>query len=86
MPGTKGVDIKPDKRGELRREEDVERQVTRTEFEALLAEVQENTKLTKDIHDLLCGLKVMAHIAKWVTVISAAVTALVIAVKQMRGG
>lgn len=74
-----------DKRNELRRTEDVEKVVTRGEFDELVEEVRENTRLTKDIHDLLQGLKVMAHIAKWVTAIAAGVTAVVFVIKQMMG-
>lgn len=77
--------VQGDKRNELRRSDDVERRVTRAEFDELIAEVRENTALTKDIHDLLTGLKVMAHIAKWVTVISAMIGALVLATKQIMG-
>lgn len=77
--------VRGDQRNEMRRSDDIEQQVTRDEFDALLIEVRENTALTKEIHDLLTGLKVMAHIAKWVTVISAMVGALVLATKQIMG-
>lgn len=74
-----------ERREEIRRAIDVDNLITRKEFDAILEMVEENTKLTKDIHDLLHGLKVMAHIAKWVTIMSAGVAATAFAIKQMLG-
>lgn len=64
--------------------------VTRDEFNSLCAKVDENTCVTianagtlKEVHDILTGLKVMAHIGKWVTVIAVAVTAVVAAIRAL---
>jgi hypothetical protein len=78
-------DMSEERREEIRRAVDIENLITRTEFETLLGKVEENTALTKEVHEVLCGLKMMAHIAKWVTVIATMVAAIIVAIKHSVG-
>jgi hypothetical protein len=75
-------DMSDERREEIRRAVDIENLITRTEFNTIIEKVEENTALTKEVHEVLCGLKMMAHIAKWVTVIATMVTAMFVAIKH----
>lgn len=50
--------------------------VTRVEFNKLKADVEVNTTLTREIHDMLRGFKMLGSIAKWVTTVAAALAVL----------
>lgn len=57
--------------------------VTREEFDLLKGEVATNTKLTQEIHDMVRSFKIVAAIAKWVTTVAAALTAIWHGVKAL---
>jgi hypothetical protein len=47
-------------------------QVTRDEFDELVKKVEENTAITKQVHDIVATLTTLYHVAKWITAIGAA--------------
>jgi hypothetical protein len=59
--------------------------VTRVEFEHLSQQLEENTKVTKEVRDILTTLNVLLRVAKFVAAVAAAGVAVVALWKQIRG-
>lgn len=53
---------------------------------ALKIHMEENTEITTQVRDLLGSFRIVAAIAKWVSVIGGAVAAGIAAVKGVKGG
>lgn len=59
--------------------------VSRDEFDALVKKVDDNTKLTQEVKDILTTFHVMFVVAKWTTAIAVCATSIVAAWKTLRG-
>lgn len=59
-----------------RRASDERIQTLITDVEAIKAEVKRNTEITEEVRDVLASFRVIAKVAKWLTIVVACVTAM----------
>lgn len=60
--------------------------VSRSEFESLVRKVDENTKLTTEVRDILATFNILFKVAKFVAAVAAAATAVVGFFRMIKGG
>lgn len=61
-------------------------EVTRAEFQQLVAKLDENTKVTAEVRDILATFNILFKVAKFVAAVSAAVGSVVAFWKLIKGG
>lgn len=59
--------------------------VSRAEFESLVRKVDENTKLTQEVRDILATFRILFHVAKWTTAMVLAYSAVITFVRTIKG-
>ena len=59
--------------------------VTRKEFEQVLDELAQNTRITTEVRDILATFNILFRVAKWVAAVGAAVASVVSLYKTLKG-
>lgn len=60
--------------------------VTRREFEQVLDELAQNTRITTEVREILATFNILFRVAKWTAAIAACGTAIIAFVRALKGG